>query len=48
MRAESVAPSSREAEAFDRFLDVIAEEVVQRYVAELEESGGKQVGEIPA
>lgn len=46
--AGSQTMTPAQADAFDRFLDVIAEEVVQRYVAELEESGGKQVGEIPA
>ncbi len=34
--AGSLTMTAREAEAFDRLLDVIAEEVVERYFAELE------------
>lgn len=36
----STARTLSQAEAFDRLLDVIAEEIVERYLAELEGSAG--------
>lgn len=38
----SPAMIAQKAEAFDKLLDVIAEEVVERYLAEIEELNGTE------
>lgn len=40
--AGSQTMTARQAEAFDRLLDTIAEEVVERYLAEIEELSGTE------